>query len=135
VKRKTSLDGLTDEQYLAPTLRQIRVLGWMLAAALVALVVVACASWKKAVLTADDVAAQLLCGQANAERMGISVEDAVDAYCNTRPTWEPWLDAVLSARQAGAVRAGLVRGASSAPAPTNPPPQPENAPAADAGAP
>jgi hypothetical protein len=103
----------------------------------------ACSSWKKAVLTVDDVAAQLLCAQANAQKMGVSVEDAVELYCKSRPTWEPWLDAVLAARQLGAARAegaplatpGCPPGSVSTPTPAQPPAAPSNAPAGDAGAP
>jgi hypothetical protein len=69
--------------------------------------IAACSSWKQVVKTADDVAAQLLCAQTASATYAISVEDAVEAYCNTRDTWRPWLDAVLAARKAGAmVKAG-----------------------------
>ncbi len=65
----------------------------------------ACAGLKKAVLTADDVAAQLLCAQNTSELKGITVDEARDSYCSTRETWRPWLDAVLRARRAGAAMA------------------------------
>ncbi len=67
--------------------------------------VYACVSVKAAVQSADDVAAQLLCAQSKAELQGISVEQARDAYCSTRDTWRPWLDAALQARRMGAALA------------------------------
>lgn len=64
-----------------------------------------CAAVKTAVHSVDDEAAQLLCAQSKAELQGISVEQARDAYCSTRDTWRPWLDAVLKARRMGAALA------------------------------
>lgn len=66
------------------------------------LVLTSCMQAKTAAKTADEVAAQLLCGQSFAMKQGISVDEAIATYCETRPTWKPWLDAALAARQHGA---------------------------------
>lgn len=96
---------------------------------IVSLVFAACAALKPAILTADDVAAQLLCAQASAEKKGITVDEAKDAYCSTRDTWRPWLEAVLAARRLGAARAAGL------PEPMGGPGCPQDAPAASATAP
>jgi hypothetical protein len=120
------------------------VLFGLLCIVMAAFIVQACAAFKTAVKTADDIAAQLLCAQSKAELTGISVEEARDAYCSTRDTWRPWLDAVLKARRTGAALAagtkppadglGCPPGELQDPYAPTAPPTPKDAPAGGSGA-
>jgi len=68
----------------------------------------------KNVLTALEEAARLLCVGAKAQQVGVSPEEIRDTACQTRPEWEPFLDAARAAQRAGAIKAGM------APAPLTP---------------
>lgn len=108
-------------------------------AVLVALLCAGCAEWKPIVRTVDDVA-RLFCARHYSQAVGVSVEDAWEAYCRTRDAWAPWIDPLIQAQAQGgatvqAKQASAAPGASSAasgaPAPTASPPP---AKPADSGA-
>jgi hypothetical protein len=66
----------------------------------------ACANWKPAARTANDLAADF-CALSVAELQGISVEQALETACNTHEKLKPWLDELLAAQRAAGAKAGL----------------------------
>lgn len=42
--------------------------------------------------TAEEVLAELLCSEVNAEKAGLTLGQARDAYCSTRDLWLPFLE-------------------------------------------
>lgn len=72
----------------------------LLLLAVIAVLLTGCGAWKPIVKTVDDIA-RFHCASFYSARQKVSLEDAWEAYCKTREAWAPWIDPVLSAKQAG----------------------------------
>jgi len=81
----------------------MRSLKLMLATLVAVVALQGCAFWQKVkpiVSTVDDIA-RSMCAQWYGEQMGMSVDDALKLYCNTREAWAPWIDPALAASKMG----------------------------------
>lgn len=77
--------------------------------ALVLLFMPSCASFKPIVRTIDNLAKEA-CAMYFGEQMGVSLEDAAKAYCNTRKALDPFVTELLKAQEKAGLASSEVQG-------------------------
>lgn len=65
-----------------------------------------CAAFKPAARTANDLAGQW-CAAYNAQKKGITLDEALNRFCATEAQIKPWLDLILAGERDGVGKLGV----------------------------